>query len=142
MSTETRITRRDSVHIDPKHHDLYVKLTTGDEAPFKTMKDLFMLSASVGYARGRRTALSGQREIFRWPVFSSQEDIPVLRAIAIAETADTAVLVDQNLVLTIAEEYANSGIEEVRREVFERPGTELENLVQLLLGNSSSGAGK
>lgn len=133
LSTETRITRRDSVHIDPKHHDDYVKLTTGDEAPFKTMKDLFMLSASVGYARGRRTVLSGQREIFRWPVFSSQEDIPVLRAIAIAETEDTAVLVDQNELLTIVEEYANGGIDEIRREVFGKPGTALENLVHFLV---------
>ena len=133
MSSETRITRRDSVHIDPKHHDLYSQLTTGDEAPFKTMKDLFMLAASVGYARGRRVPLSGQREIFRWPTFTSQEDVPVLRAIAIAETRDTVVLVDQNQLLTIAEEYANSGIEEVRREVFGKPGTALENLVHFLV---------
>ena len=103
MSTATRVTRRDSVHIDPKHHELYSQLTTGDESPFKTMKDLFMLAASVGYARGRRVPLSGQREIFRWPVFSPQEDIPVLRAIAIAETGDTPVLVDQSELLTIAE---------------------------------------
>ena len=133
MSTETRITRRDSVHIDPKHHELYSQLTTGDEAPFKTMKDLFMLAASVGYARGRRVPLSGQREIFRWPTFTSQEDVPVLRAIAIAETRDTVVLVDQNQLLTIAEEYANNGIEEVRREVFGKPGTVLENLVHFLV---------
>ena len=92
-----------------------------------------MLSASVGYSLGRRVTLSSQREIFRWPVFSSQEDIPVLRAIAIAETGDTVVLVDQNLLLTIAEEYANSGIEEVRREVANQPGSPLENLVDLLL---------
>ena len=141
MSTATRVTRRDSVHIDPKHHELYSQLTTGDESPFKTMKDLFMLAASVGYARGRRVPLSGQREIFRWPTFTSQEDVPVLRAIGIAETEDTAVLVDQDRLLTIAEEYANSGIEEVRREVANQPGSPQENLVQFLLGNPSTGAG-
>ena len=92
-----------------------------------------MLAASVGYARGRRVPLSGQREIFRWPTFTSQEDVPVLRAIGIAETEDTAVLVDQDRLLTIAEEYANSGIEEVRREVANQPGSPLENLVHLLL---------
>ena len=64
---------------------------------------------------------------------SLQEDIPVLRAIAIAETGDTAVLVDQDQLLTIAEEYGNSGIEEIRREVTGRPGVLLENLVALLL---------
>ena len=133
MIAEARVTRRESVHIEPKHHELYSQLTTGDEAPFKTMKDLFMLSASVGYARGRRAPLSGQREIFRWPVFSSQDDIPVLRAIAIAATGDTAVLVDQNELLTIVEEYANSGIDEIRRDVANQPGSSLENLVDLLL---------
>lgn len=85
--------------------------------------------------------LSGQREIFRWPTFTSQEDVPVLRAIGIAETEDTAVLVDQDRLLTIAEEYANSGIEEVRREVANQPGSPQENLVQFLLGNPSTGAG-
>ena len=94
-----------------------------------------MLAANVGFARGRRVPLSGQREIFRWPVFSSQEDIPVLRAIAIAETKDTGVLVDQNQLLIIAEEYANAGIEDVRREVLIQPGMASENLVHFLLGS-------
>ena len=133
MAPEINVTNQESVHIDPKHHELYSELTTGNEAPFKTMKDLFMLAASVGSSLGRRVQLSSQREIFRWPVFSSQEDIPVLRALAIAETGDTAVLVDQGHLLTIAEEYANAGIEEVRRWIANQPGKPLENLVQMLL---------
>ncbi len=92
-----------------------------------------MLATSVGFARGRRTPLSGQREIFRWPVFSSQEDIPVLRAIAIAETEDTSILVNQDQLLTIAEEYANAGIEDIRQQVAETPGILLESLVHFLL---------
>ena len=113
MASETRTARRESVHIDQEHHELYLKLTTDEEAPFKTMKDLFMLAATVGHTRGHRTPLSRQREIFRWPVFSLQEDVPVLRAIAIAETGSTEVLVDQDQVLAIAGEYANTGIDEV-----------------------------
>ena len=97
------------------------------------MKDLFLLAANVGFARGRRVPLSGQREIFRWPVFTSQEDIPVLRAIAIAETGDTTILVDQSQLLKIAEEYANAGIEEVSREVADQPGLPLDSLVHFLL---------
>ena len=96
-----------------------------------------MLAANVGFSRGRRTPLSGPREIFRWPVFSSQEDIPILRAIAIAETGDTTILVDQAQLLMIAEEYANAGIEEVTREVANQPGILLDSLVHFLLGNLS-----
>ena len=133
MGPETRNVRRESVHIDQEHHELYLRLTTGDEAPFKTMKDLFMLAATVGHVRGQRTSIARQREIFRWPVFSLQEDIPVLRAIAIAETGSTQVLVDQDQVLAIAEQYANTGIEDIKREIAEQPGIGLENLVHYLL---------
>lgn len=133
MTPDANVTRRDSIHIEPSHHELYLQLTTGSEAPFKTMKDLFMLATSVGFAYRRRTPLSGQREIFRWPVFSSQEDIPVLRAIAIAETEDTSILVNQDQLLTIAEEYANAGIEDIRQQVAETPGILLESLVHFLL---------
>lgn len=94
-----------------------------------------MLAAHIGFMRGRRTPLSGHREVFRWPVFNAQEDIPSLRAIAIAETEDTNILVDQDQLLTIVEEYANAGIEDVKREVADQPGFPLENLVSLLLRN-------
>jgi dnd system-associated protein 4 len=133
LTTKPQVTRRDSIHIDRRHHEVYTQLTVGPEAPFKTMKDLFMLAACVGYSRERRTPLSGQREIFRWPVFSAQEDVPILRAIAIAETGDTDVLVDQDQLLTIAEEYANSGVEEIKLEVAEQPGSPIESLIQYLL---------
>ena len=133
MGPETRNVRRESVHIDQEHHELYLQLTTGDDAPFKTMKDLFMLAAIVGHARRQRTPIARQREIFRWPVFSLQEDVPVLRAIAIAETGSTQVLVDQDQVLAIVEEYANSGIEEVGMHVAIQPGRPLENLVQFVM---------
>ena len=136
MTSDIRVTRRDSVQIDPVHHELYTRLSTGREAPFKTMKDVFMLAANVGFTRGRRVPLANHREIFRWPVFSSQEDIPVLRAIAISETGDTAVLVDQDELLSIAEEYANAGIGELGRAIDNQPGLPTESLVSFLLTES------
>lgn len=133
MTLGGKDTRRDTVHIDSKHHDLYSELV-GGEAPFRTMKDLFMLAASVGCESASRTPLSRRQVIFRWPQFSSQEDVPILRAMAIAETGDTSVLIDQDQVLTIAEEYANAGIEQIRQHVVSLPGDHLENVVHFLLG--------
>ena len=80
-----------------------------------------MLATSAGFTLRRRLPLPSQREIFRWPVFSPQEDIPILRAIAIAETGSTTVLTDQNQLLTIAEEYANAGIDQIRRQIADQP---------------------
>ncbi|MYB66989.1 MAG: hypothetical protein F4X75_00630 [Gemmatimonadetes bacterium] len=140
MIPHEEVTRRDSIHIDPVHHELYSQLTTGSDAPFKTMKDMFMLATSAGFTRRRRLPLSSQREIFRWPVFSPQEDIPILRAIAIAETGSTTVLTDQNQLLTIAEEYANAGIDQIRRQIADQPGMPLESLVNFLIDNATRGS--
>ena len=133
MATQHLGSGRDSVHIEGSTHGLYVSLTSGSDASFRTMKDLFMLALSLGHSQGRKAPLKSRREIFRWPVFSVQEDVPVLRSVAITETGDPAILADQDHLLTIAEEYANAGIAIIQREVVDAPGTPLDNLVRLLL---------
>lgn len=127
--------QRDRIHIDESHHDLYKELTTEREdafQPFKTMKDLFLLATFVGYRRGERIRLEKRKDIFAWARFSAQEDVPVLRALAITETGDVSVLANQDELLTIAEEYANGGIVEIREQVAEMPGNRIANLVGLL----------
>ena len=127
--------QRDRIHIDESHHDLYKELTTEREGtfqPFKTMKDLFLFATFVGYRRGKRIRLEKRRDIFAWARFSAQEDVPVLRALAVAVTDDVAVLANQDELLTIAEEYANGGISEIREQVAEMPGNRIANLVGLL----------
>ena len=81
--------QRDRIHIDESHHGLYKELTTEKEGllePFKTMKDLFLFATLVGYRRGERKSLEKGVGIFAWTQFSAQEDVPVLRSLAIAET--------------------------------------------------------
>ena len=127
--------QRDRIHIDESHHGLYQELTTEKEGllePFKTMKDLFLFATLVGYRRGDRKSLEKGVGIFSWAQFSAQEDVPVLRALAIAETGDVTVLASRNELLTIAEEYANGGIVEIREQVAEMPGNRIANLVGLL----------
>lgn len=128
-------THRDRIHIDESHHGLYKELTTEKEnsfQPFKTMKDLFLFATLVGYLRGEKIGLKKGIGIFSWAQFSAQEDLPVLRALAIAETGDVTVLASQDELLTIAEEYANGGITEIREQVAEMPGNRIANLVGLL----------
>ena len=127
--------QRDRIHIDESHHGLYKELTTEKEGllePFKTMKDLFLFATLVGYRRGERIPLGKGVGIFAWTQFSAQEDVPVLRSLAIAETEDVTVLANQHQLLTIAEEYANGGIAEIREQVAEMPGNRIANLVGLL----------
>ena len=128
-------TQRDRIQIDESHHELYKDLTTDKEGvlqPLKNMKDLFLLAAFIGYQRRERISLTKGIGIFAWAQFTAQEDVPAIRALAIAETGDVTVLTDRNELLTIAEEYANSGIVEIRRQVSEIPGNRIKNLVRFL----------
>lgn len=128
-------TQRDRICITESNHAIYEDLTKEKEdlpQPFKTMKDLFLFATLVGYRRGQRIRLETRRGIFSWAQLSLQEDVPVLRALAIAETGNVSVLANQDELLTIAEEYANSGIVEIQEHVAGMPGNRVGNLADLL----------
>ena len=132
---EERIVR-DTVSIDDSVHDIYKRLTGGNDpvdVPFQTMKDVFMWAASLGYQRGERKPIRGKRTtIFRWAQFSSQTDIPLIKAMAIADSGDVDVLMRQEDVLTAVEEYANAGIISMESRLLNANGQNLWNLVGLL----------
>lgn len=131
---------RDRIRIDKIHHPTYIALTKPTEnenrqelSPFESMKNIFMLSIFIGYNEEKRIPLGKDKEmIFAWARFSPEEDVPLLRALALAETEDIEVLTDQDRILTIAEEYANGGITEIRKQVEDMPGDRITNLVDLL----------
>lgn len=126
---------RDTVAIDEAVHDIYKQLTEGNDllsVPFRTMKDVFMWAACLGYQRGERRPLAGKRvTVFRWAQFLPQLDVPLLKALAIAECEDTGVLLRQEDIIAIAEEFANCGIYELRSTVLAQQGQPIWNLVSL-----------
>lgn len=129
-------TGRDGVYIEEAVHEIYRQLSEGNDpetVPFKTMKDIFMWAASVGYRMGERRHLTGKRVmIFRWAQFSNQVDVPFIKAMAISDSSQVGVLASQNDILTAAEEYANAGIHELRASLMDKHGQPLWNLNGLL----------
>lgn len=127
------IISRDGVHIEEAVHDIYRQLSEGTDpetAPFKTMKDVFMWAASLGYRMGERRSLSGKRVmIFRWAQFSNQVDVPLIKAMAISDSNQVGILASQNDILTAAEEYANVGIHELKANLVDEHGQPLWNLM-------------
>ena len=127
---------RDTVSIDDSVHNIYKRLTEGNDpvdVPFPTMKDVFMWAASLGYQRGERKPIRGKRTtIFRWAQFSPQTDIPLVKAMAIADSGDVDVLMSQEDVLTAMEEYANAGIIALESRLSNANDQNLWNLVGLL----------
>ncbi|MBI3825589.1 MAG: hypothetical protein HY294_06320 [Candidatus Rokubacteria bacterium] len=130
---ETAEVRRDRVSVDAASHEFYRTLTSGEESPFKTMKDLFLVAACLGFQLNKRVPLERRQQVFAWSIFSPQDDIPVLRALAIAATGDVKVLLDQGELLTIAEEYANGGISLIEQRVAQEPGDRLLKFAELVV---------
>lgn len=132
--SEGGASRSDRVIIDEAVIDIYRELTEGsniEQAPFRTLKDVFMLAVVLGFRRGsRRKPPSHSRHTIRKEVFSDN-DYHLLKAIAITTTGDVAVLMSQGEILTIAEEYAHAGIHEVKAELLDQPGRALWNVVSL-----------
>lgn len=132
--------QRDRIRVDASYHPIYIALTkpsenTEREDPpaFESMKNLFMLAAFIGFHEKKRVELGKDKEgIFAWAQFSQNEDIPLIRALALAETGTVNVLMDQDEMLTIAEEYANTGIIMIRDQVQDMSGSKIMNLVDLL----------
>lgn len=112
---------REGVFVEEAVHEFYKELTEGTDLvnnPFRTMKDMFMWAASLGFSAGERRPLSGRKVmIFRWAQFSPQNDLPVIKAMAIAGKNDVSILAHQEEMLTTAEEYANRGIQTLRAAI-------------------------
>ena len=130
------ISSKDTVAIDETVHEIYKQLTGESSvltAPFRTMKDVFMWAVCLGVQQKRRRPLTGKRlPVFRWAQFDSQVDLPMLKAVAIADSGDIDVLLKRNDILAIAEEYANAGIHEMRDVVLNGTDQPLWNLVILI----------
>ena len=127
-----KVGKGDHVMVEETIHDLYRQLAA-ERGLFRTMKDVFMWSVLLGFRMETSRPLEGKKSVLvRWSPFTSQVDVPLLKAVAIAETGELDVLRDRNAILAIAEEYANAGIHELRNHLLDGEQQPLWNLVELL----------
>lgn len=102
----------DRFYVQRSKHRLFQELADKDSGPLEHMKDVFLLAAAVGYRRGLRRPIEDERQhVGFWHYFSESRDVPLLQCIALAEMRDVAVMGDRNVIVSIAEEYANGGID-------------------------------
>ena len=92
-----------------------------------------MWAVCLGVQQGKKKSLTSKKlTVFRWAQFDQQTDIPLLKAVAIADSGDISILLKRNDILSVAEEYANAGIYDLRDGVFGGYGQPLWNLVSLI----------
>jgi dnd system-associated protein 4 len=111
--TEPKRQAGDRFFVQKDKHHIFQKLSQGDDAPFKQMKEVWVLAAAMGFAAKRKVPLprGNTQHVGFWHYLSPQEDIPLLQAIAVSDAGDVEVLGSVSDVIRIAEAYANGGID-------------------------------
>lgn len=128
---------RDTVNIDESVHEIYKQLTEGNDpsnTPFKTMKDVFLWAACLGYQKNERRPINGKKIIiFRWAQFNNQIDIPTIKALSLATNQNVDFSLNQDQMLNAIEEYANAGITDLRDLAINSSGKGLFDLVECMV---------
>ncbi len=108
------------VAIERSKRGLYEELRTTDSSPFYEveLRDLFLFAMGYGRQKAGRVELDGDLHYLFGRTTLSDEQKWVVRSVAVKETRDPDVLRDERMVYTIAQEYANSGIEKLHGKVF------------------------
>lgn len=134
-------TRNDRLRFPESVREVYDALTNGtdpQQTPFEYLKDVFIISACIGFNKGLNKSIAGPKGgDFRLEVFS-ETDKDILKAIAVAHSGDVLILerrgdeVISAKVLDLVEEFAHGGALELKALLLDKPGTTLWNLVDLI----------
>lgn len=108
----------DRFSINEKNKKDYDRLKDKD-SPFSDNDnwELFMMALIVGYESGTPIALE-KKLGYAQAVTFDETDLSIIKAIAVKETGSLDVLINKSKVFSIAEQYANAGIELLVEKVF------------------------
>jgi hypothetical protein len=108
----------DRLYVDKKDLDDWKRLKEKD-SPFtgSDNKDIFIAAMIVGYHEGSKIELKSKEGYF----FSDNlkpEELALIRAIAVSEKGSLNVLLDEQKVYSIAEQYAAGGVKLLKNKIF------------------------
>jgi dnd system-associated protein 4 len=122
----------------PKNKEkIFKKLVNGDEyGLFETMKDVFMIAAIVGYNTEQKKEFDNYSGQIPWSVFNEQDKY-LMNIIALADTKNIEIVLEKNSdkKLKIVEEYVNGGIDKIKRQIIDKPGDGLDNLIEFIIND-------
>ena len=125
---------REKIYISKEENvqALYVKLSKEETSdiiskPFRTMRDVFLAAAVLGFLNDEYKAIESPKDIFAWGTLLNEENaLSTLQAIALSKSKDPNILLDDDKVATIAEGYANAGIHSLAKKILATDISELE----------------
>lgn len=76
-----------------------------------TYYNIFLVAMSLGAIRGKRRPLNKKLNFIKSHQFKNNYGEALIQALAVFEIGSTSIMIDQNEMYSIAEEYANGGFE-------------------------------
>jgi hypothetical protein len=109
----------DRIYVGRKDLKDFRDLVKEKHSPFADSqnKDIFLAAMIVGYHESGRIPLGSKEGFFR-EEYLSDEERALIRAVAVSTEGDLNVLLDEQKVYSIAEEYATGGIALLKAKVF------------------------
>lgn len=118
------------IGVDPDKHHMYKDLENNPESPFygEKLVDIWLFTVGYGRQHGEPETLPGNKKWMIRMTSLDDEGEWVVKSVAIKETGTTDVLQDGKQVFTIAQEYANAGIELLHEEVMDKDSDTISEL--------------
>jgi len=118
-----------------KIHELFSKTSGASrQTPFKSLKEVLLAAAMLGYNLGLKPELESRKEIIYTKYLDSQLDIPVVLCLAIADQQNVGIIGDKKTVVEIFQRYVKGGFEPLHETI--RAGSdEIQSYAAHLLGN-------
>ncbi|WP_161470929.1 DNA phosphorothioation-associated protein 4 [Tropicimonas marinistellae] len=101
---------------------------------FSTYKDVLVFAAALGFRRGNRKEFKKSSEPIDLEIFRGDFDRTVMSILAIEESGDPKMIAPSNEVARVLcfEEYANGGLEIMKREIWDGKQDWREGLLALV----------
>lgn len=106
----------DKVYVDKEQYDRMHEFTSKAsdaerEVPFKSLKEVCMAAAMLGYKLGQKSKPEERKEIIFTRYLDSQLDLPLVCCLAIADQQNVDVINDKKKIIEIFESYIKGGFE-------------------------------
>lgn len=125
---------KDRVNVDDSTLDFYKNSMIFADSD-NDRKDQYLLAVAIGYSSGLGKKPIEKSHQLVLSKYFNEMDWAILRAIAIADTGNTAVVSDIDAILSISEEYANMGIVRLQSLENENSYDEIMTSFQKLVNN-------
>lgn len=116
-----------------EQNEAFEELAAGSGAIFESRTRFLIFAASVGFNRDHWVKNHDENGEMRWNYIAQNQRLSVISSsLAYAHAEDADAILDEDLQINVLTSYGAGGARIIKREVVDKPGENLDNLVTFL----------